>query len=143
MSIKLIVAGSRHCSDYGLIKTHIHLFRAAHTEQELIIVSGAAKGVDTLGEQYATEHFLPIMRFKADWQQYGRSAGPIRNAQMAKAATHLLAFWDEKRVRSGTLNMIKTAYKHRLAITIVSIATGRYVDIDDALNDGPTTMALF
>ena len=55
------------------------------------VASGCAKGVDALGEQWATERDIPIKRFPADWSSYGRSAGPKRNEQMAQYADALLA----------------------------------------------------
>jgi hypothetical protein len=69
------------------------------------IVSGGAKGADTLGEQFAQTHNLPCKIFPADWKKYGRAAGPKRNAQMAEYANYGVALWDGK--SRGTANMIK------------------------------------
>jgi hypothetical protein len=69
------------------------------------IVSGGARGVDRLGERYARKRGLPCKVFPAQWAKYGKSAGPIRNAEMAKYTDYGVAVWDG--VSRGTANMIK------------------------------------
>ena len=58
------------------------------------IVSGGARGVDKLGEQIADEQHIPVTKFLADWDNYGKGAGFIRNEEMAKYADELLAVWN-------------------------------------------------
>ena len=58
----------------------------------MCIISGGAKGADWLGEQFAKNHNIPLFVFKANWDKYGKMAGPIRNREMAKYATHLIVF---------------------------------------------------
>lgn len=48
------------------------------------VVSGGAKGADAFGEFCAKKLGIPVKRFDADWEEYGRMAGPIRNKQMAE-----------------------------------------------------------
>lgn len=67
------------------------------------IISGGASGVDTCAETYCTENSIPFKVYKADWDFYGKSAGPIRNSLMAKDADHLILFWDGK--SKGSKNM--------------------------------------
>ena len=73
------------------------------------MVSGTGRGVDALGERYAAENGLPVKRFRPDWNQFGRAAGPMRNRDMAEYAEALIAIWDGK--SRGTGNMIQTAEK--------------------------------
>ena len=84
----VIVAGSRDITNYEIVKTVIQRSKFVITE----FVSGRAKrGVDALGERYAIEHgFVPRL-FPADWDQYGKGAGFIRNQQMADYADALIA----------------------------------------------------
>lgn len=49
-----------------------------------MIISGMARGADTLALRWAEGLFLPTMQFPADWRRYGKSAGAIRNTQMLK-----------------------------------------------------------
>jgi len=69
------------------------------------IVSGGARGVDRLGERYARQRGLPCTVFPAQWGKYGKSAGPIRNAEMAKYADYGVAVWDGE--SRGTAHMLK------------------------------------
>ncbi len=85
------------------------------------IVSGAAKGVDTIGEVIGNEFNIPVVKFPAEWDKYGRSAGFIRNEQMAKYADALIAVWDGR--SNGTKHMINTAKKLGLKIYIGNVCT--------------------
>lgn len=68
-------------------------------------VCGTARGADTLGKQWAEAHQIPVKEFPADWNQYGKAAGPIRNKQMMEYADAAIVFiWDNSR---GSANMIK------------------------------------
>ncbi len=63
-------------------------------EYSPIIISGVAKGADQYGERYGLEHNIPIERYPADWDTYGKSAGYIRNSIMADIGDVVLVFWD-------------------------------------------------
>lgn len=98
--MKTIIAGSRHITDYDLLCRCVKASGFEITE----VVSGMARGVDTLGVRYAKEHNLPLVCFPADWQKYGKSAGPRRNLEMARYADALIAITlDNSR---GTQDMI-------------------------------------
>ena len=56
------------------------------------VVSGGARGADTIGEQWARDNNIPITVYKPDWKKHGRAAGMIRNADIIARATHILAF---------------------------------------------------
>lgn len=105
--VKLVIAGSRSLEPS---LDRIHDAVDALLEDDIVpceIVSGCARGVDRAGEQWAASVGLPIRRFaitQRDWQTYGRSAGPRRNAEMARYAGALLAFWDGR--SNGTRDMI-------------------------------------
>ena len=87
------------------------------------IVSGAARGADRLGEQYAKVTGYEVSKFPADWDRLVKRAGYVRNAEMAKFAAAdknygvLVAFWDGK--SRGTKHMIDLAEKYGLEIHIV------------------------
>ncbi len=109
---RIIVAGGRDFNDYRyLCKCMDELIAGIADAVE--IVSGRAKGADSLGEQYATERGLRNIVFKPDWKQYGKAAGVLRNQQMLHYAMEeypiLAAFWDGK--SEGTRDMIDRARK--------------------------------
>lgn len=114
--MKVIIAGGRDITDYNLVLTAINESDFEITE----VVSGMASGVDQLAIQYANENNLPIQQFWAEWNFYGKSAGPIRNRQMADYADALIAIWDGK--SRGTKNMIDEATKKGLKIKVLNVS---------------------
>lgn len=110
--IRCIVAGGRDFTDYAFAKERLDAIFARQGAVE--IVSGGARGADALGERYAAERGWPVKRFPADWSQ-GRKAGPVRNAQMAAYATHLVALPGGR----GTADMIRQARAAGLEVRVV------------------------
>lgn len=113
--MKVIIAGGRWFDDYDLLYRTCEKILVNQTEVE--IVSGTARGADTLGERYAKEKDYPIKRFPANWNKYGKSAGYKRNGEMAEYADALIAFWDGE--SKGTKHMIDLAKSNGLKIKVV------------------------
>ena len=119
-TFRVIVAGSRGFDDYAVLQTVCDNFLSPKKQtHNIVIVSGTAKGADSLGEQYARERGYTVERFPANWQQYGKAAGPIRNRQMANNADAIIAFWDG--LSKGTQNMIMEAKKKGMAVRIYNM----------------------
>ena len=110
--MKVIVAGDRNEHDREKVFMAIRSSGFEITE----IVSGGASGVDFYGEAYAHSKEIPLKVFKADWKAYGKSAGPIRNGQMAFYADALIAVWDGS--SPGTKNMIEHMRKLKKPVFI-------------------------
>jgi len=87
-------------------------------KEELIIISGTAKGADTLAIQYAKEKNIYLIQMPADWNTYKKSAGFKRNVAMAQIADGLVAFWDGK--SHGTGHMIEIAKAKGLKVRIIN-----------------------
>lgn len=100
--MKLIIAGSRN---FGIgIATLEDILYHFEIEGEIEeVVSGRARGIDSLGEHYADCHNLDCIMYPADWDKYGKSAGPMRNKEMAEYADALLLIWDGE--SRGSKNM--------------------------------------
>ena len=116
--MKIVIAGCRDFADYDVAKEFI-LRCLEETEGKITIISGGCSGADALGERFAKEYGLKTEIFPADWKTFGRSAGPIRNKQMANECDMLIAFWDYK--SKGTANMIHEAKKQNKIIHIKEI----------------------
>jgi len=110
--MKVIIAGSSQIDDYQIVVDALNAANIVVTE----VVSGMAIGVDKLGEKWAVEHGIPIKQFPADWGRYGKSAGYVRNEQMADYAEGLVAIWDG--CSRGTAHMIRTAKKRGLVVHV-------------------------
>lgn len=111
--MRTIIAGSRSCTSYATVCN-----AADSAPWEITtIISGTAPGVDRMGELYAAESDIPLIRMPADWTRYGRGAGKIRNIEMALVADALVAVWDG--YSKGTGHMIDTARAKGLKIHVV------------------------
>ena len=112
--MRLIIAGSRNITAPSILEAALDAsgWRDRITE----VVCGCAPGVDTLGEQWAIRHKIPVRRFPADWDKHGRAAGPIRNREMAMNADALLAIWDGE--SHGTSNIIAAARQLGLQVRL-------------------------
>ena len=56
---------------------------------------------------WAEEHNIPVHHFPAKWEEYGISAGFIRNAEMGDFADAAIIFWDGE--SKGTAQGNRTA----------------------------------
>ena len=110
--MKVIIAGSRNITEYAVVIQAIKESFFDITE----VVSGGARGVDSLGEQFAGEYAKDFKLFPADWAALGKKAGYVRNTQMAKYAEALIAIWDGQ--SKGTEHMINQARQYGLQIYI-------------------------
>lgn len=100
-----------------LIKACDRIINTFFYNEKITILSGKARGADLLGERYAKLKKYEIEEYPADWERFGKSAGYIRNEQMALNGDVLIAFWDMK--SKGTQHMINLAKKHNLKIFII------------------------
>lgn len=112
--MRVIIAGSREIKDYEEVKKAVDASGFHITE----VVSGKARGVDRLGEDWADEHGIPVKPFPAKWGR-GMNAGNIRNGEMAEYAHALIAIWDGE--SSGTEDMIKKAHAKNLYVYVRKI----------------------
>lgn len=113
---KVIIAGGRDFKDRDLLFSKCDAILKNIDVSK--IVSGTANGADKLGEEYALLRGYELKRFPADWDKNGKAAGMIRNTEMAKYATHLIAFWDGN--SRGTKHMIDTAKTKGLKVRVVN-----------------------
>jgi hypothetical protein len=110
--MKTIIAGSRNGITLDDVYTAIDNCGWKPTS----VVSGCAVGVDSMGEYWAEKNGIHVIRLPANWAEHGRSAGHIRNAEMANIADALIAVWDGK--SNGTKNMIEIAKKKGLCVYV-------------------------
>lgn len=124
--MKLIIAGGRDFNNTSLLDDAVCKVAAECYENNIYrlrdpgseIVSGEARGADTLGEAWAEEYGVPVKKFPANWNKYGKRAGHVRNELMGNYADELIAFWDGE--SKGTKDMIDIMIRLKKPVTIVS-----------------------
>lgn len=150
--VRIIIAGTRTLNDYKKVEKAIHKILAQLTKEgiltgnikedikNIIIVSGGAKGADSLGERFADKYNTNKKLFPAKWDdleakpcmircrqdgsKYNVLAGVNRNSEMANYVSEvdngmLIAFWNGR--STGTKNMIELANKKKLRVFIENI----------------------
>lgn len=121
---KIIIAGSR--KGFTALDVDIAMSKALRLLKwlpcDIEVVSGTASGVDRLGEAWAAERNLPVIRFPAEWDKYGKYAGYKRNQQMADVANALVALWDG--VSKGTNHMITIALAKGIPVHVYGPGAG-------------------
>lgn len=113
--MKVLVCGSRSFRDIGYVWdclsdiTLKECVENADFIEELI--HGACDGPDLFADEWASKSGIPIKSVSADWNKYGKAAGPIRNKEMVDMLTPgediVIAFWDGK--SKGTKHTINLA----------------------------------
>lgn len=107
--MNIAIIGSRTFSDYELLSTTVKDYLS---EKNLIVksvISGGAKGADTLAEKFALENTIEMIVFKPDWKRFGKRAGFMRNTLIVENSDVVFAFWDGQ--SSGTKDSITKAEK--------------------------------
>ncbi len=114
--MKIAVVGSREFKDIKFARRVImkeFLFAIPCTDdknqEEPIIVSGGARGIDSLAEIEAKNLKIKTIIFKPDWDRYGKKAGFLRNILIINEADKVIAFWDG--ASKGTKHSIDLAIK--------------------------------
>lgn len=118
---RIIICGGRHFKDYKALESLVNsaLTEKNLTSNEVEIVSGHCEGADMLGELYAEKHGIVCKVFPAEWNKYGRAAGPIRNSQMIEYASEstipiVVAFVSPR--TKGTIDTVNKATKRGFSI---------------------------
>ena len=119
----LIVAGTRTFNDYNLFKEKIDHALLNHQNDEIIIVEGEAHGADALAKRYAKEKGYHLEPFPANWDKYGKAAGPIRNRKMHEFASDFehrgcILFWDGK--SRGTAGNFSLAEEYKTPLICIN-----------------------
>ena len=105
----LAVSGSRHFENYELFKIYMREKILNKYGRPKLIIAGDCRGADSLTRRWAEENGIPFTQYVAEWDKYGRSAGPIRNGQLVEDCDILFAILS--RESRGTLDALKKAEK--------------------------------
>lgn len=110
---KLAIIGGRDFKNYSLMTKLLENYKSKIT----LVVSGAAKGADSLGEKWAIDNNIETLIFPADWDRFGKTAGYIRNEDIIKHCDLCIAFWDGK--SKGTKHSLSLCKKYNKPTKII------------------------
>lgn len=125
---KIIINGSRDFYNYTYLRLILKDYIMTNQiNPELIeIISGGAKGADTLAIKFAKEYNLNYKVMNADWNKYGKRAGIIRNAEMLTYAISnpndiaiLISFWNGN--SKGTKHMIDISNDKGIIVKVIKV----------------------
>ena len=111
--LKIGVIGSRGFNDYKLVCDTLNPYK----EKLYQIVSGGARGADSLGEKWANENHVKTLIHLPDWDLHGKAAGFIRNELIVDDSDLIIAFWDG--LSRGTEHSINLAKKKGKEVKII------------------------
>ncbi len=117
--MRVIVCGSRKWNDRRTVE-----YRLAELPGDTTIVVGynpekdTPKGADRFAYQEAQKLGLAVEPHPARWDELGKRAGYVRNAEMADAGADLcLAFWDG--LSDGTRHMMSIAEMRGIPVDVI------------------------
>ena len=112
--MRVLVCGSRHFKDVPLLEGVLSAFPIT------TIIEGEARGADLLARYYGERNGIEVLAVPADWERYGKRAGPIRNGEMLKLLPELVIAFRGPNSR-GTQNMINQARKAGIRTEVIDI----------------------
>jgi len=117
--MKILITGSRDWTDYQIVFNAL----VKYYDDKPIIIHGAARGADRISGQIAYGLGYDVLKYPAEWDIYGKSAGPIRNSQMLTENPDIdfvLAFNDDLLNSKGTKDMVSKSIKAGRPVTLFS-----------------------
>lgn len=105
--MRVLVCGGRDFTDYMAVQKALDPIYLSDKIDCFAVIQGGATGADKLARDWCVNRNVRYYNFPADWKQYGRAAGPLRNAQMiAEGRPDLVLAFPGGR---GTADMIAKA----------------------------------
>lgn len=112
--MRVIVCGSRNWVDCKTIEEEIQKL-----PKDSIIITGGCKGADVIAHETASLYGYKTEVYNAEWNKYGKSAGPKRNLLMLNTGVDLvLAFHEDIESSKGTKHMVKIAKDKNVLVRI-------------------------
>lgn len=127
MEYRIIIAGSRNFDDYKHLKYILDGYFERHIEDDdkVTIISGSEFGAAKLGEKYALENGIHLVKYSPTLKRSGKMTNQLKNEEKAKLSNQegcvgvLIAFWDG--ICKDTEHMIDIAKEHGLKTYVIKV----------------------
>ena len=114
--MKIAIIGSRETGNINfklLLENHLDI------SVNDTIISGGARGIDTLAAMYAKKQGMKLLEFRPDYATFGRGATFVRNRLIVDMADVVVAFWNG--TSRGTKYTIDYAKKKYVPVILIRI----------------------
>ena len=116
-TVKVGIVGSRSIDSKEYVFSVLDFYLARLLEEnEVVIVSGSAIGIDSLGAQWAELRKLKTEIYPPDYKQHGKSATFVRNQTIVDNSDYLIAITTGS---NGTADSIKRANKKGIKVKVI------------------------
>jgi len=108
---RILICGDRDYKDWMKVREYLDTL-----QKTAIIIHGGANGADSIAGNLATYLKMKVMKFPAEWEKYGKAAGPIRNQQMLDEGKPCLVVYFHKDLENskGTKDMVTRAVDNKI-----------------------------
>ncbi len=107
--MKVLICGSRNINNPALFSRAVEQSSMNPTH----IISGGARGVDTLARRYARSAGIEFTEYLADWDKYGKRAGFLRNITMIGVSDAVIAIWMVRVAERNTRSTMRPRVESR------------------------------
>lgn len=123
--MRLLICGDREWTDAVLIAEFLDSLQ----ERPTVIMEGGQRGTDAIARAAAVSRNIPVETYDADWAEFGKAAGPLRNKRMLEVGRPdwVVVFHDHLSKSRGTANVLAQARKVGLPTVVVSHTSGPVV----------------
>lgn len=116
---RVVVTGDRYWPKEGwyTIKGRLELLKQ-ETDLPILVITGGAQGADTMADLAAHLLGYKTKIIEAEWNKYGKRAGPVRNIRMLEEfRPHIvLAFHNDLESSKGTRHCMKAAETRKVLV---------------------------
>ena len=124
---RIVVTGSRDWNSWGPIYTAFNVLCLGVSD---VLGHGNQRGADKMAGKVAKNYGMVVRPFDADWEQFGKNAGPIRNGEMlSQIKPHLvLAFHNDISHSKGTKDCVRRARELDIPVLVICDETEKNLD---------------
>lgn len=112
--MRIAIVGGRDFPDLAQVQLFVQ--RLAQRRPDVVIISGGARGVDTVAAAEARLLGLTVREYLPDYETYGKAAPFKRNTDIVNDADVLVAFWDG--VSRGTADSVQKAKDRGIRVQV-------------------------